>query len=75
MPSVRCSLTSCAYRGKRGACTRKHIVLQQDDPELNEMFCLGWATPETRLFEKMITATEYYRALPAQKETICHRDE
>lgn len=57
MPSVKCSLKSCAYRGKRGNCHRKHIELQQPDEQLNEMFCLGWATPETRLFTEAMNDT------------------
>ena len=50
MPSVKCLLKSCVYRGKRGSCHRKHIVLKQTEAGLNELYCLGWATPETRLF-------------------------
>lgn len=55
MPSIKCSLTDCAYRGKRGSCRRKHIELQQADPQLNEMFCLGWATIETRFFTEAMS--------------------
>jgi hypothetical protein len=50
MPSVKCSLKDCAYRGARGACHRKHIVLSNEPNELNELYCLGWATQETRFF-------------------------
>jgi len=57
MPSVKCSIKSCGYRGKRGACTRKSIVLQQPDDCLNELYCLGWVTPETRLFVDICNAT------------------
>jgi hypothetical protein len=49
MPSVKCSLKSCVYRGKRGSCHRKHIILQQNREILNEMYCLGWELPEMRL--------------------------
>ncbi len=57
MPSVKCSLKTCAYRGKRGACTRQHIELQQNNNELNELYCLGWNTPETRLFTEVMKST------------------
>jgi len=57
MPSVQCSLKSCAYRNKRGYCSRKNIVLQVTENGCNELYCLGWATPETRLFTHMMEET------------------
>lgn len=58
MPGVTCPLTSCSYRGVRGACHRKHIVLQQTQDELNEVYCLGWSTLETRLFTEMMAEAQ-----------------
>ncbi len=62
MTSVKCSLGSCTYRGKRGACTCKRIVLQDDRNECNELYCLSWRTPETRMFEE-IAGTKIPEAL------------
>lgn len=54
MPTIKCPLKDCTYRGKRGGCNRRHIELRQSDEELNELFCLGWTTPETRLFTEVV---------------------
>ncbi len=53
--TVKCTLKNCAYRNKRGYCSRKTIVLQVTENDANELYCLGWATPETRLFTKVMT--------------------
>jgi len=50
MPAIKCPMTDCAYRGKRGSCHAKHVTLKQTRSELNEMYCLNWTTPELRLF-------------------------
>ena len=57
MPSVKCTLESCGYRNKKGYCSRKTITLQVCRDEFNELYCLGWATPETRLFTNVLEAT------------------
>jgi len=54
MPSVKCLIKECAYRGIRGSCHRKHIVLQSTRNDCNELYCLGWSTPETRLFTEIM---------------------
>jgi len=58
MPSVKCNLYSCAYRNRRGYCRKKTIVLQVQGGGCNELYCLGWATPETRLFNHIIEYKE-----------------
>ncbi len=50
MLTVNCRLKGCAYRNTRGYCQREHIVLEPVTEGQNELFCLGWATPETKLF-------------------------
>jgi len=57
MPSVKCTLKGCAHIGKRGACTRKNIVLQQTSDQCNELYCLGWNTPEQKLMDEVIKNT------------------
>jgi len=57
MPSVKCNLVGCAYLNKRGYCSRKTIILQVTRDGCNELYCLGWATPETHLFNQVIEGT------------------
>ena len=57
MPSIKCTLKSCGYLNKKGYCSRKTIILQVTETDCNELYCLGWATPETRLFTNVMEAT------------------
>ena len=57
MPSVKCTLKDCAYKNRSGYCKRKSIVLQVTRDDCNELYCLGWVTPETKLFIDAINAT------------------
>ena len=66
MTSVKCSFKDCGYLNQRGFCRRERIILQQADKTTNELYCLGWATPETKLFNDIINATS--PALEAKKE-------
>jgi len=66
MPSAKCTLKNCAYINKRGYCSRKAIVLQVNREGLNELYCLGWSTPETRLFVDM--CNERSPALPETQQ-------
>ena len=50
MPSVKCGIDGCAYRNRHGYCRKKTIVLQVTRDDCNELYCLSWATPATRLF-------------------------
>ncbi len=70
MSSIRCTLKTCAYRNRKGYCTRKTIMLQVTENDCNELYCLGWSTPEQRLFNRIMTGDEtpvggkdYYKAL------------
>jgi hypothetical protein len=56
MPSVKCELDSCYYRGKRGACKRKQIALVVVDADMNELHCLGWIIPPSRLLSDVMKA-------------------
>ena len=62
MPSVKCTLRGCGYLNKRGYCRRKTIVLQVTENDCNELYCLGWVTPETKLFIDVVHNTS--EALP-----------
>ncbi len=63
-PSVKCTLDSCGYRNRKGYCNRKAIVLQVTENGCNELYCLGWVTPETKVFTDMLSGRS--DALPAK---------
>lgn len=68
MPSIKCELKSCAFRGKRGACTRrKPITLMLTENRNNELYCSGWMTPETKLY------TQILRGSPDEPDQEMHR--
>ena len=54
MSSVKCNIEGCAYKNRKGYCRKKTITLQPNDNELNEMYCLGWNSPEQALFDKIM---------------------
>jgi len=54
MPSVKCNINDCAYKNRKGYCRKKTITLQPNREDLNELYCLGWATPEQALSNKVM---------------------
>ena len=67
MPTVKCPLQDCGYRNKRGYCHRTAFALQQTETRCNELYCLGWATPEMRVFDDAMTATKHGHYWPDGK--------
>lgn len=61
MTRVICPLKDCGHRLKNGSCHRPTIKLQQTESETNEMFCLAWETPDTKLFREV---TQYPEVIP-----------
>lgn len=61
MTRVCCPLEDCGYRHKNGTCKRPIISLSQTETRTNEMYCLGWMTPETKLF---VEIAQYPQVMP-----------
>jgi hypothetical protein len=55
MPNVKCPLPDYGHRKRNGYCGRKRIELTNKPHELNELYCLGFDTPEIKIFKEVIT--------------------
>jgi hypothetical protein len=54
MPNVKCPLMDCGHRKGNGYCSRRNIELSNMPKELNELYCLGFDTPDIKVFKQII---------------------